>query len=194
MRSITTHKFQSNKILSKRSDTKSSTLSSHFTSNYSVNVNALSHLSHKVNVITRKRQQIETSNRPIVKRFREPNEKNTIFLTKMNTSSFRPPLVTISTQTEDTDNTGKGRKPLQPQLYTPKFLLSRCQSLPDYRKKVEKVFGEKFIAEATKQDRSLIPLLKLIKKRLGEPQDNKQMFCSLRKKIFNYVNRVHVIH
>ena len=66
-----------------------------------------------INVITRNRPQIDTSNRPVVRRYRAPNKKRTI-PQNMENQATRPPLVTISTQTEDSDNIGRGRKPIQP--------------------------------------------------------------------------------
>ena len=37
--------------------------------------------------------------------------------------------------------------------------------MPDYRKHLSKVFGEEFLAEATKQDRSLTPIIKMDRKK-----------------------------
>ena len=74
----------------------------------------------------------------------------------MAKSPTRPPLVTINTQTDDIDKTGKGREPLQPELYPEIFpLCNNPANMPDYRKQLAKVFGEEFLAEATKQDKSL---------------------------------------
>ena len=82
----------------------------------------------------------------------------------MARSPTRPPLVTISTQTDDIDNTQKGREPLQPELHPEIFPLSNNPAnMPDYRKQLAKVFGEEFLAEATKQDKSLTPVIRMIK-------------------------------
>ena len=88
----------------------------------------------------------------------------------MDNNPTRPPLVTISTQTEEIDNTGKGRDPVQPELHPQIFPLSNNkESMPDYRKHLAQVFGEEFLAEATRQDRSLTPIIRMIKKRIGKP-------------------------
>ena len=89
-----------------------------------------------INVITRNRPQIETSNRTIVGRYRGPNKKKTNLQT-MENQPTRPPLVTISTQTEDNDNIGKGREPIQPDLHAQNFpLRSNSERMPDYRKQL----------------------------------------------------------
>ena len=105
-----------------------------------------------------------TSTRPIIKRFRAPNKKNNTQKNTMARSPTRPPLVTISTQTDDIDNTGKGREPLQPELHPAILPLSNNPAnMPDCRKQLAKVFGEEFLAEATKQDKSLTPVIRMIK-------------------------------
>ena len=54
--------------------------------------------------------------------------------------------------------------------------------MPDYRKHLSKVFGEEFLEEATKQDRSLKPILKMVREKDWDSlkQTNKY-FHSLRK-------------
>ena len=83
----------------------------------------------------------------------------------MDNPTTRPPLITISTQTEDIDNTGKGRDPIQPELHPQIFPLSNSETIPDYRKHLSQVFGEEFLAEATRQDRTLTPIKKMIKEK-----------------------------
>ena len=83
----------------------------------------------------------------------------------MDNPTTRPPLITISTQTEDIDNTGKGRDPIQPELHPQIFPLSNSETIPDYRKHLSQVFGEEFLAEATRQDRTLTPIMKMIKEK-----------------------------
>ena len=53
----------------------------------------------------------------------------------MENQTTRPPLVTISTQTEDSDNIGRGREPIQPEFNPQIFPLSSIsERMPDYRK------------------------------------------------------------
>ena len=101
----------------------------------------------------------------------------------MDNSTTRPPLVTISTQTEKNDNLGKGRDPIQSNLHPQIFPLSNNpERFPGYRKHLAKVFGEEFLAEATKQDRSLIPIKKMIRDRDWENlKKTNKYFHSLRK-------------
>ena len=101
----------------------------------------------------------------------------------MENSTTRPPLVTISRQTEENDNLGKGRDPIQSNLHPQIFPLSNNpERMPDYRKHFAKLFGEEFLAEATKQDHSLTPIIKMI--RNGDWESMKKTnkyFHSLRK-------------
>ena len=101
----------------------------------------------------------------------------------MDNQSTRPPLVTISTQTEDNDNTGKGRYPVQPELHPQIFLLSNNrETMPDYRKHLSQVFVKVFLAEATRQDRTLTPIIKIIKEKDWEAlRKSNKYFYSLRK-------------
>ena len=64
-----------------------------------------------IKVITRNRPQIDTSNRPVIRRYRTPNKQRTI-PQNMENQATRPPLVTISTQMADSDNIGRGREPI----------------------------------------------------------------------------------
>ena len=135
-----------------------------------------------INVITRSRPQVDTFNRPVIRRHRAPNKKRTI-PQNMENQTTRPPLVTISTQTEDSDNIGRGREPIQPALHPQKFpLSSNRERMPDYRKHLSRVFGEEFLAEATKQDRTLTPIIKTIKGKDWEAlRKSNKYFYSLRK-------------
>ena len=100
----------------------------------------------------------------------------------MDNLTTRPPLITISTQTEDIDNTGKGRDPIQPELHPQIFPLSNSETIPDYRKHLSQAFGEEFLAEATRQDRTLTPIIKMIKEKDWEAlRKFNKYFYSLRK-------------
>ena len=101
----------------------------------------------------------------------------------MNPSFSRPPLVTISTQTEDTENTEIGLDPIRTELHLPITLLSSSlETMPDYRKHLDKVFREEFFAEATKQDRSLTPILKPERQKVWESlKKTSKYFYTLRK-------------
>ena len=96
-----------------------------------------------INVITRNRPQVDTFIRPVVRRCRAPNKKRTI-PQNMENETTRPPLVTISTQTEDSDNIGRGREPVQPEFHPQIFpLSSNSERMPDYRKHLSRVYSEK---------------------------------------------------
>ena len=101
----------------------------------------------------------------------------------MENQPTRPPLVTISTQTEDNDNIGKGREPIQPDLHAQIFpLSSNSERMPNYRKQLARVFGEEFLAEATRKDRTLTPIIKMIKDKDWESlKKPNKYFYSLRK-------------
>ena len=59
---------------------------------------------------------------------------------------------TIATQTEETSNLGQGRQPLaEKEHYNPLPEIDHKNS-PDYLKQLYRVFGENFIAEATRND------------------------------------------
>ena len=101
----------------------------------------------------------------------------------MENQTTRPPLVAIGIQTEDSDNIGRGREPIQPELHPQTFpLSSNSERKPDYRKHLSRVFGEEFLAEATKQDRTLTPINKMIKDKDWEAlRKSNTYFSSLRK-------------
>ena len=101
----------------------------------------------------------------------------------MENQSMRPPLVTISTQTEENKNYGKGRDLNQQDLHPQIFSLSNDRErMPDYRKHLTKEFGEEFLAEATNQDRSLTPIIKMVRdKHWDSLKKTNKYFRSLRK-------------
>ena len=74
---------------------------------------------------------------------------------------------TISTQTDDTANTGQGRHPLAEKKPFRPFADIDYGNSPDYLKHLCKVFGENFIAEATKSDPQSKNLLKRSNKKIG---------------------------
>ena len=72
---------------------------------------------------------------------------------------------TIAYQTHEKKNLGRGRSPLtHKQLYKP-FLDFDYNNSPDYIKSLKNVFGENFIAEATKNDPQSKSLYQFIEKR-----------------------------
>ena len=69
---------------------------------------------------------------------------------------------TIATQTEETNNLGHGRTPLNSkQQYSP-FAETNYEEAPDYLISLHKVLGEEFIAEATRADPQSRSLLQII--------------------------------
>ena len=105
-----------------------------------------------VNVTTRNKPQVNTFDQTIIKRKRAPNK------TKMNSNK-----VTIATQTDNENNKGLGRSVIIPDPQNPIYPLSNCTDMPQYRKNLNQVFGEEFVAEATAKDRQMAPIIKLIK-------------------------------
>ena len=102
----------------------------------------------KVFITTRGRPDRETIDIPITKRHRSPNKK------KMEAPTGKTKSITntIATQTEETNNLGLGRTPLNSkQQYSP-FAETNYEEAPDYLKSLHKVLGEEFIAEATRAD------------------------------------------
>ena len=82
------------------------------------------HITHQtVNFITLNRPLVETSTRPIVRRFRGPNKTKTPKTPTTEHQSTRPPLVTISTQTEKTTTMGKEETQFN-KSYTPEYFPS----------------------------------------------------------------------
>ena len=70
---------------------------------------------------------------------------------------------TIATpQTEDTNNTGQGRNPLNSKQHFSPFVEIHYEEIPDYLKNLHKVLGEEFIAEATRSDPQSRRLLQII--------------------------------
>ena len=70
-----------------------------------------------------------------------------------------------STLTEGTSNKGMGRTPLRSDPNISIYPLGNQANMPEYRKHLSQVFGEEFLAEATKKDKQLAPLIKLIEDR-----------------------------
>ena len=106
--------------------------------------------SQKVLVTTRRNPTTETYLRSIIKRKRAPNKSKMENNTKTFTSS--------STQTEGTSNKGMGRTPLRSDPNISIYPLGNQANMSEYRKHLIQVFGEEFLAEATKKDKQLAPL------------------------------------
>ena len=69
---------------------------------------------------------------------------------------------TIATQTEDINNTGQGRNPLNSKQHFSPFSEIQYKDFPTYPKNLHKVIGEEFIAEATRADPQSRSLLQII--------------------------------
>ena len=80
---------------------------------------------------------------------------------KKNTKTF----TSSSTQTEGTSNKGMGRTPFKSDPNFSIYPLGNQANMPEYRKNLSQVFGEEFLAEATKKSKQLAPLIKLIEDR-----------------------------
>ena len=123
---------------------------------YKQNIHNLSKT--KVHITTRRRPHLDTNTIPITRRHKAPNKKKIDSPTGYTTNNTN----TIATQTEDTNNTGQGRDPLNSKQHFSPFVETHYEEFPDYLKNLHKVLGEKFIAEATRlhpQSRSLLQII-----------------------------------
>ena len=73
--------------------------------------------------------------------------------------------ITIATQNESNNNKGLGRSVIRPDPENPIYPLANSTDMPQYRKNLNQVFGEEFVAEATVRDRQLAPIIKLIREK-----------------------------
>ena len=71
--------------------------------------------------------------------------------------------ITIETQTDEDNNSGLGRSAIRPDPRKPIYPLSNTIDMPHYRKNLNQVFGEEFLAEATQKDKQIAPIIELIK-------------------------------
>ena len=126
--------------------------------------NSINHLfSPKIHVTTRSKPQVETFQVPIKKRYRAPNKKKTQMMTTPQETN------TIATQTDETSNLGQGRQPLEDREDFNPIPELDYENTPDYLKQLHRVFGENFIAEATRKDPQSRNLLQIIKDKNWEP-------------------------
>ena len=110
--------------------------------------------------ITTRRPYLDTNTIPITKRHRAQNKE------KMDTpqNPTETNTNTIATQTEETNNTGLGRTPLNTKQHFNPFADTNNDQSPDYLTNLHKVLGEEFIAEATRadpQNRSLLQIVQI---------------------------------
>ena len=112
----------------------------------------------KVYITTRRRPDLDTNTIPITKRHRAQNKK------KMDTphNPTETNTNTIATQTEETNNKGLGRTPLNTKQHFNPFADTNNDQLPDYLTNLHKVLGEEFIAEATRADPQSRSLLQIV--------------------------------
>ena len=73
-----------------------------------------------------------------MKRKRAPNNNNLMM------SSDK---ITIATQTDEDNNRGLGRSAIRPDPRNPIYPLSNTIDMPQYRKNLNQVFGEEFLAK-----------------------------------------------
>ena len=95
-----------------------------------------------IQVTTRSRPKLNTFEQKIIKRKRAPNKKNQ----KLNSDK-----ITIATQTDEHTNKGLKRTAVRPDPLNPIYPLSSAAEMPQYRKNLNQVFGEEFVAEATQK-------------------------------------------
>ena len=165
-----------------------------------------------VHITTRGRRKLDTNSIPITRRHRAPNK------TKMELPNGNPTnnTNTIATQTDCINNIGQGRNPLITKQQFNFLADIKYDESPNYLKNLYKVFGEDFIAEATKADPQSQRLYQIIgdkdwttlkyfsrywrslKRHLGTTQsgcilyDGKLFIPSeLRKLIMNSIHRKH---
>ena len=113
----------------------------------------------KIHVTTRNNPQLNTYTVPIKKRQRGPNKKRVENMTTPQKTN------SIATQTEETSNLGKGRQPLaEKEHYNPLPDID-LENSPVYLKQLYRVFGENFIAEATRKEPQSRNLFQIIEEK-----------------------------
>ena len=112
--------------------------------------------SNKIHVTTRNNPQVETFQVQIKKRYRAPNTTKTQMMTNPQETN------TIATQTDEALNLGQGRQPLEEKEEFNPIPELDYENTPNYLKQLHRVFGENFIAEATRNDPHSKNLLQII--------------------------------
>ena len=112
----------------------------------------------KVHITTRRRPHLDTNTIPITRRHRAPNKKKMDSPTGYTSNNTN----TIATQTEDINNTGQGRNPLNSKQHFSPFAEIHYEEFPNYLKNLHKILGEEFIAEAKRSDPQSRSLLQII--------------------------------
>ena len=105
-------------------------------------------LSRKIHITTRNNRELNTYTVPIKRRHKGPNKKKSeqpVVTTPQETN-------TIATQTEEISNLGQGRQPLSDKEHSNPLPKIDYDNSPDYLKQLYRVFGENFVAEATRSD------------------------------------------
>ena len=111
-----------------------------------------------VAITTRNNLNKDTYSIPIQQRFRAPNKKQ---LLQIETDNPQPKtLVNSSTQTECSSNKGRGLDPIDPSRHPELFTAHADTPTTAYRKNLNKVFNEQFIAEASSKE--LKPIIDLV--------------------------------
>ena len=108
--------------------------------------------------ITTRRPHLDTNTLPITKRHRAPNKRKMDSRTGYTTNNTN----TIATQTEETNNTGLGRIPLNSKQHLSPFADTNYEESPDYLKRLHKILREEFIADATRADLQSRSLLQIV--------------------------------
>ena len=113
----------------------------------------------KINVVTRKKPNFNTFDRPMVKRTRKPNKRKA-----MNPLIPNIPIP-VATQTDANppcSNVGQGLESIDESKHAPLFEFEN-EIPPDYCRHLSRVFGEEFLTEATLKDKNLQSIIRLVK-------------------------------
>ena len=104
--------------------------------------------SKKIHITTRNKPEINTYTLPNNKRFRGPNKKKM----EQQDITTSQQTNTIATQTEETSNLGQGPQPFSDKEHFKPLHETDYDNSPEYLKQLQRLFGENFIAEATRSD------------------------------------------
>ena len=150
---------------------------------YSINPQGL----QQINVSTRNRPRHNNFDPQIPKRKRAPNKP------KSKMSAKKSSTQTIATKTKDSSNKDRGRSPIRPDPSNSIFPLSNATNMPQYCKNLDQVFGEEFVAEATARDKTMAPIIKLIRDRDWETlkKTSPYFYSFIRDLIITPSGRVH---
>ena len=126
--------------------------------NFFPNLQLDPYFSKKIHITTRNNPEKNKHTVPIKKRNRGPDKK------KMEKQDITTSQQT-NTKTEETSNLGQGRQPLSDKEHFNSLPETDYDNSSEYLEQLHRVFGENFIAEATRSDKQSKNLQQMIEKK-----------------------------